>query len=70
MFKIGEGEKYARGQDGPKEGLLRNHSEPMDSTMTMGGDETKTKTRTAGKEFATPMIPKKVIRIHVDVLFC
>ena len=69
MFKIGEGEKYARGQDGPKGELLRNHFEPTDSTMAMAGDAIKTKTRISGREFAMPKIPKKVIRIHVDFLF-
>ena len=59
MAKVRESEKFPRGYDGPKEGVLRNHSEPMDSTMSMDGDATKKKTNGQGKEFAMPMIQKK-----------
>ena len=69
MAKLRESQKFPRGYDGPKERVLRNHSEPMDSTMLMDGDATKKKTNGQGKEFVMPKIPKKVSRIHVDLLF-
>ena len=46
MLKIGEGEKYARGKDGPKVGMLRNYCKSMETTMEkigVGTGESKAK---------------------------
>ena len=49
----------AGGQDGPKEGMLRNHCEVTDSTTPKLGDGCEN--WNISKEFKMPRIPRKVM---------